>query len=145
MKPSLARQQGACSDCGSSDACALYDDGHTFCFSCGTYHPPERIAQWETRPGAARRAGLIRGELEPLRKRKLDLKTVEKFGYRVGTYHGKPVQIAPYHDAAGRVVAQKLRDPGQEHDLEGQPQGALPLFGQAPLARRRQDGRGHRG
>lgn len=25
-----------CSDCGSSDALSIYDDGHTFCFSCST-------------------------------------------------------------------------------------------------------------
>ena len=25
-----------CPDCGSSDALAVYTDGHTFCFSCQT-------------------------------------------------------------------------------------------------------------
>ena len=25
-----------CPDCGSSDALAIYTDGHTFCFSCQT-------------------------------------------------------------------------------------------------------------
>ena len=25
-----------CPDCGSSDALSIYDDGHTFCFSCET-------------------------------------------------------------------------------------------------------------
>lgn len=28
--------KGPCNDCGSSDACATYDDGHTHCFSCST-------------------------------------------------------------------------------------------------------------
>lgn len=27
-------------DCGSSDALAIYDDGHSYCFSCRTYFPP---------------------------------------------------------------------------------------------------------
>ena len=27
----------SCPDCGSSDALAVYDDGHTYCFSCNTY------------------------------------------------------------------------------------------------------------
>ena len=26
----------SCPDCGSSDALAVYTDGHTFCFSCQT-------------------------------------------------------------------------------------------------------------
>ena len=26
----------ACENCGSSDANSLYDDGHTYCFSCHT-------------------------------------------------------------------------------------------------------------
>lgn len=31
-----------CEDCGSSDAKCTYEDGHSFCFSCLTYTPPER-------------------------------------------------------------------------------------------------------
>ena len=27
----------SCDACGSSDANGVYDDGHTFCFSCQTY------------------------------------------------------------------------------------------------------------
>src|SRR5215467_15735352 len=27
-----------CEDCGSSDALSKYSDGHSFCFSCNTYH-----------------------------------------------------------------------------------------------------------
>ena len=27
-----------CSDCGSSDAVAYYQDGNTYCFSCGMQH-----------------------------------------------------------------------------------------------------------
>ena len=29
--------KGPCGNCGSSDACATYDDGHTFCYSCETH------------------------------------------------------------------------------------------------------------
>ena len=31
----------ACPHCGSSDANALYTDGHHYCFSCETYTLPE--------------------------------------------------------------------------------------------------------
>ena len=26
-----------CDECGSSDALSIYDDGHTYCFSCQNY------------------------------------------------------------------------------------------------------------
>jgi len=32
----------ACPDCGSSDALCKYSDGHSYCFSCLTYTPPEK-------------------------------------------------------------------------------------------------------
>ena len=41
MDESTLMYKGPCSDCGSSDACAVYDDGHTFCFSCNTHKQGE--------------------------------------------------------------------------------------------------------
>ncbi len=32
-----------CEDCGSSDAKCVYADGHSYCFSCQTYTPPNKI------------------------------------------------------------------------------------------------------
>jgi twinkle protein len=55
--------------------------------------------------------GLVFGEVRSLPKRKLNAETCEKWGYQVGTYKGKPVQIATYRDESGRPVAQKLRFP----------------------------------
>src|SRR5579859_4268440 len=34
-----------CPDCGSRDNCAVYDDGHEWCFGCGYYKGPEK---WKT-------------------------------------------------------------------------------------------------
>lgn len=34
MSDSTLLYKGPCTSCGSSDACAVYDDGHTHCFSC---------------------------------------------------------------------------------------------------------------
>mgnify|MGYP003110354733 FL=1 len=31
-------KQGPCPDCSSSDAYTIYSDGHSWCFSCSTYH-----------------------------------------------------------------------------------------------------------
>lgn len=130
MSESELVSKGPCSDCGSSDACATYDDGHTHCFSCGATHGGNAGGSpAETEPLSRE---LIRGTLQPLVKRKLDQKTVERFDYRVGHEHGEAVQIAPYHDASGRVVAQKIRpsDKSRMHWV-GNKKGALPLFGQS--------------
>lgn len=130
MSESELISKGPCSDCGSSDACALYDDGHTHCFSCGTTRrgdgsePPEAPARLPRE--------LIQGEHKPLAKRGLSMKTAQQFDYRVGVQRGEAVQIAPYHDATGRVVAQKIRpaDKSKMHWV-GDKANALPLFGQA--------------
>ena len=54
-------------------------------------------------------AGLIDYEVVPLVKRGLEEATCKKWGYGVGVYQGRPVQIANYCDAMGKPVAQKLR------------------------------------
>lgn len=49
------------------------------------------------------------GEYAALTKRSITKETCEKFGYTCGTLNGKPVQIAPYHDSTGNLVAQHVR------------------------------------
>lgn len=68
------------------------------------------------------------GEYVPLLKRKISEDTCRKFGYQVGEYKGKPVQIAPYHDNTGKVVAQKLRFPDKSFSVVGDFKNAQ-LFG----------------
>jgi twinkle protein len=122
---------GACDFCGSKDNRAFYDDGHSYCFSCPEETAYQAADGAEPREAAPKPAtGLIRGDLEPLKKRKIDFKTVEKFNYRVGTYRGKPVQIENWTDATGRPVAQKLRYPDKTFEILGDPDAALPLPGQ---------------
>lgn len=41
---SVILEQGACTNCTSSDAFTIYDDGHCKCFSCGHFIPPNRIS-----------------------------------------------------------------------------------------------------
>lgn len=36
----ISEQHIPCDDCGSSDAKCTYEDGHSYCFSCGVYTPP---------------------------------------------------------------------------------------------------------
>ena len=41
MEESTLISKGSCDSCGSSDANAFYDDGHSFCFSCNTHKQGE--------------------------------------------------------------------------------------------------------
>lgn len=95
-----------CENCGSSDANSLYSDGHTFCFSCNTHTQPGGIPDHVP---AKRNDVLITGSYQDLIKRKIREDTCRKFGYQVGEHKDKKVQIAPYYDASGTMVAQKIR------------------------------------
>lgn len=128
MSDSELVSKGPCPDCGSSDACALYDDGHTHCFSCGVTRKGDGEEPEEREP---LRKDLLHGEVQPLPARKIDLKTAQKFDYRVGQMGGRKVQIAAYQDASGRTVAQKWRDSDKDFGWVGDPKAALPLFGQS--------------
>lgn len=63
--------------------------------------------------------GLITGDFRPLLKRKITEETARKFGYQVGEFKGKTVQLAPYFDSAGVMVAQKVRFPDKEFTVVG--------------------------
>ena len=50
------------------------------------------------------------GEVLALRKRRINEDTCKKFGYAVADdSRGRKVQLAPYRDERGRIVAQKVR------------------------------------
>lgn len=93
----------ACPCGSSSDALAVYDDGHSFCFSCDQYFGDNQGAN-------ERMEGLIDNSLSvALTKRRISEDTCRKFGYSKAEYKGKPVQVAPYYDDSGKLVAQKVR------------------------------------
>ena len=73
--------------------------------------------------------GLLSGEFKALQKRGLTEDTCRKFGYQVGRdKNGTIVQIAPYYDESGSVVAQKIRYANKEFKFIGAPK-ATTLFG----------------
>lgn len=130
MSESALLRKGPCGDCGSSDACCTYDDGHTHCFSC----QKTRAGSGGSASGAPRKPKVpqefIQGEVSALSARRINAETCAKFNYRVGkSYSGKPVQIAHYYDKDGELVAQKLRDPDKEFPWIGESKKAA-LFGQ---------------
>ncbi|OZB49764.1 MAG: topoisomerase [Polynucleobacter sp. 39-45-136] len=106
-----------CEKCGSSDANSIYTDGHQFCFACNTHVKGDgTVTEVETKKA---NLGLITGDYQDLIKRKIRESTCRKYGYQVGDYHGQPVQIAPYFDTSGQMVAQKIRFPNKDFKILG--------------------------
>lgn len=104
-----------CKSCGSSDALAIYDDGHTFCFSCKTniqalgegktqgVIPTHRE---EFKLNTERFKGIPEDStVEPFFERSITAKTSEVFGVRVTT----DKVYFPYYDVNGQLVACKVR------------------------------------
>lgn len=119
-----------CPACGSSDANALFTDGHTHCFACGKTVQGDGTSN-TTRKERHMSAEFLEGDIIPLPKRHLSLATCQKFGYAVGkNKHGQSVQIATYANEEGEVVAQKLRDASKNFVVVGSGGHSMPLFGQ---------------
>lgn len=116
-----------CPACGSSDALGIYDDGHGYCFSCGHYEGSPKD-QPMTATLTRQSEGFVEGEVRALKRRAIDEDTCRHWDYRVGEYHGQPVQIAGYRDRDGTLIAQKLRFPNKDFVLLGQTKD-LPLYG----------------
>ena len=120
--------------CGqSSDAFSINDEGWGTCFSCDKRFPPDKHdGEGSPDTGAATKppSDLIKpGEIKALGTRKLTEETCRKFGYSVSHHKGKTVQVAPYRDRNGRLVAQKIRDKNKEMMTRGEFKDVA-LFGQ---------------
>lgn len=119
---------GPCDKCGSSDANAVYDDGHTYCFSCTAYGRSEGQAEGPA-TGPRNADGLLPpGHPKDLAKRRLTEETCRKYKYTVGEYHGQTVQIANYQ-RDGQIIAQKIRFPDKTFKFLGDAKNSG-LYGQ---------------
>ena len=87
-----------CKSCGSSDANSLYDDGHTFCFSCNTYGSADKTNQPTTKINMQTNNTLIQGECKPLPKRNITLESTTFWNYQIAEDKGQKVQVATYYD-----------------------------------------------
>ena len=121
-----------CDECGSSDANAVYSDGHSHCFSCGKHNAKGWAPKPTTEDYEEADTDLIHGEYKDLAKRGIRVETCQKFGYKIGRKNGKPVQLAPYRDKSGKVVAQKLRFADKDEGMPwvGRNKKVAQLFGQ---------------
>ena len=108
MGESICVSHSPCPRCKSVDNLAVYDDGHSWCFTpgCGYREGGEQIQDQIFKGKISMQ--FVKGEIEALKKRGLNKTTVDKWQYEVGEYKGKNVQIANYKKD-GRVIAQKIR------------------------------------
>ena len=109
--PSKFLKHEACPKCESKNNLARYDDGHATCFGCGYQEQPKTD---KPEPRMEPLPPPVTPILEfvqprPMPKRGLTEETCALFGYGSSTHHGTPVQVAPYRNQAGKVVAQHLR------------------------------------
>ena len=120
-----------CPYCGSSDAGAIYDDGHFHCFKCGkTVHDEHQldferdtISYWKA---MSTLPDTIPGQVKPITDRGISRQTCEKYGVTVdGNKH-----YYPYTDESGSTVAYKVRNVDQKaFSIKGD-FGKARLFGQ---------------
>lgn len=113
-----------CPNCGSSDACGVFDDGHRYCYSCCTYFKPTSDVDGEQ--VSMERKKVVKeciplGDLNitNLNARKINQDTCSKFKYMTGEYKGSPCQVANYYDDNGNIVGQKLRFPDKSFAVLG--------------------------
>jgi len=126
----LVEKRG-CPLCPSSDAFAVYDDGHGFCFSCRGHvaevDPFQEGQQQQTQQPSRNTnvSEFVTGSYIDLADRRLFARTLKKFKYTVS--EGK--HYAPYFDRQGNFVAQKVRGPDKQFHVIGDLSKAG-LFGQ---------------
>lgn len=109
-----------CPNCGSSDAGAIYSDGHFFCHRCHHYVSSD-VGPISTHPPKMKTSSIL-GEPEHLQKRRLTAETCKL--YKIHT-NGNTLRFH-YLDDKHQHVGTKVRHPGKEFSVEG---GPLCLFG----------------
>lgn len=119
-----------CPACGSSDAYSINDRGWGKCFSCGRNINENAEGSPVEETTEKRGKELVPfGEFRPLIKRKITEETCRKFGYFIGSYGGRLVQVAPYYSEDGKLIAQKVRGENKQFKTTGDFK-SVTLFGQ---------------
>lgn len=136
QEESTLLHKGPCEFCGSSDARAVYTDGHSFCFACTPEDAWKAGEDYQGdgakgRPTGARAEGTLSfseksGRYAALPKRGIQENICKQYGYWLGTLKGTTHQIANYYGDDGSVVAQKVRNASKEFFIAGaMPKDAL--------------------
>lgn len=119
-----------CEACGSRNNKAVYRDGSTYCFGCETATRGDGEAPTPRKKAMAGDLITEGLEIRALSTRKLTEETARKFGYALAQHKGRPVQVAPYYDAEGNLVAQKIRGADKSFSVRGDINKALPFGAQ---------------
>lgn len=102
----------SCPHCGSSDALAVYDDGHGYCFSCTTYvKEVDNVENTATVVSYNRPAEMF-GQPMAITERRISLDTVKKYGVTIENAPNsrEPMrQHYPYYDKQGHFIGTKSR------------------------------------
>lgn len=120
----------ACPCGASSDAFSINEEGWGTCFSCDKRFPPD--GQDERKVTEKKSKNLLPvGGYRDLPARKIKEEICQKYGYFVteDPKTGNTVQVAPYRDSKGTVVAQKVRGKSKNFYVLGDMKKAG-LFGQ---------------
>jgi len=133
-----------CDDCDSSDALALYSDGHTHCFSCNITRFPNKTYRYEevdemsesvvSVPNFSTATPTSRGYIGAITDRKISKDTCEKYGVRIVSNGDGTIgsHLYPYYDRNNNLVAYKVRAVATK-DFTAEPMGGLgraTLFGE---------------
>jgi len=137
-------KQGACSNCSSSDANTLYEDGHWYCFSCNTYTPPERKQMNNNNnitPAPIRgvvKTNFTEGHTEALHDRRINKETCSKFNVAVRKDNDNNItqHIYKYYDSNNSHVASKVRNTKEKEFWAEGSISTAGLFGQNLFAAR---------
>lgn len=121
-----------CETCGSSDANALFSDGHTFCYACSpeeAYKAPDGKDRGQSKEVKRNADTLLmsdcQGRYQDLPTRFLQESICRLYGYWVGkAWISKEkgtvaVQVANYYDSQGNLQSQKVRDASKDFVTRG--------------------------
>lgn len=125
-----------CEECGSSDALAMYDDGHTYCFSCTKYTPARgqimgaEVVEFTDRNTVDTVATIGTYGSYPITTRGIRKETVDHFNVKMSvTEDGMPEAHYYPYTRKDKLVAYKKRMLPKEFSVVGNFAG-IELFGQ---------------
>ena len=119
----------ACPSCPSSDALAVYSDGHEYCFSCGYKKFPNQENNSESTATSTNGPTKItyEGEFARLATRNISEETCKKFNVRVS--HPGPVIRFPYFTTSRQISSYKEKTKKKDFYWKGKNVDKT-LFGQ---------------
>jgi twinkle protein len=110
-----------CDDCGSSDALSIDDKGWSTCFACNRRKPPGGNNIVQIKPTT-----LDEGDYRPIQDRRISSATCKLYK---AAYRGTDL-VFNYTNAAGHIVAQKIKTPDKRFSTAGSWTDAV-IYGQS--------------